>query len=467
MWELIEFSPNHILRETPIPPSKVAGEAFTSPTSARHISTSTPYSLFAGRGEKVYHRAIPASVQKPTWPSPSPSGKASCMSPHGRTWPECATSPWRILVLTKRQYMNRDLLDHRFGRFWEIPLALAGRGHRTEGLCLSYRSRKYNTLGLPNLNWSSVNTGPLLWPGIAQFLLQADRLARRSDVIWACSDSIYGILGVFLARRHHIPCVFDLYDNFEYYLLARQPLIKQLYRRAVRQATAVTCVSRPLARYLIATCGRTQSIHILENAVRGDLFKPMDKRACRNLFGFPQDALIVGTAGALEKSRGTEVLFSAFEQLKERKPRAHLALAGPRSRLLDMPQGPSIHDAGFLALHDVPAFLNTLDVAVICNKENEFGSYCFPQKAREIMACQIPWVAAGVGSMKELLADYPEWLYVPSDSSDLAQVLENRLQDDRVLNHQPYTWEDAAASLEGVLASVLQDRTGQPQYREP
>ena len=26
----------------------------------------------------------------------------------------------KILVLTKRQYMGKDLLDDRFGRFWEL-----------------------------------------------------------------------------------------------------------------------------------------------------------------------------------------------------------------------------------------------------------------------------------------------------------------------------------------------------------
>ena len=47
----------------------------------------------------------------------------------------------RILVLTKRQYMGKDLLDDRFGRFRELPLELARLGHQVHGLCLSYRAR--------------------------------------------------------------------------------------------------------------------------------------------------------------------------------------------------------------------------------------------------------------------------------------------------------------------------------------
>ena len=47
----------------------------------------------------------------------------------------------KILVLTKRRYMGKDLLDDRFGRFRELPLELARLGHQVRGLCLSYRPR--------------------------------------------------------------------------------------------------------------------------------------------------------------------------------------------------------------------------------------------------------------------------------------------------------------------------------------
>ena len=35
----------------------------------------------------------------------------------------------KILVLTKRQYMAKDLIDDHFGRFWEVPFELAALGH--------------------------------------------------------------------------------------------------------------------------------------------------------------------------------------------------------------------------------------------------------------------------------------------------------------------------------------------------
>ena len=48
----------------------------------------------------------------------------------------------RILVLTKRQYMGKDLLDDAYGRFYELPLELAALGHEVRGVCASYRRRE-------------------------------------------------------------------------------------------------------------------------------------------------------------------------------------------------------------------------------------------------------------------------------------------------------------------------------------
>ena len=357
----------------------------------------------------------------------------------------------KILVLTKRQYMNKDLLDDRFGRFREIPLELARKGHRVTGLCLSYRFREEGWVSDGPVRWKSINAGLSKISGLARFIAQAARLSREADVIWACSDSFYGIIGLSIARKQRIPLVFDLYDNFEAFLFAKLPLLKQLYRYAVRKSDSLTCISRPLAR-LVNSYGRNGEVIVLENAVRDDLFRPMDKAAARRNFNLPQDSQIIGTAGALTKNRGISILFEAFEILKAKHHDIHMALAGPRD--VSIPRGKGIHDLGVLPLHRVPMFLNTLDVGIICNECNNFGEYCFPQKAREMMACNIPIVAARVGSMEGLLEEHPGWLYTPNNPNDLAQVIENRLKN-RSTDYGPLpSWSDMAEVLEGVCQKL-------------
>jgi len=362
----------------------------------------------------------------------------------------------RILVLTKRQYMSKDLLDDRFGRFREIPLALAQKGHSVNGLCLSYAKRDENFIKDGPVCWQSINASILKAPGLVKFYFEASKLASRADCMWACSDSIYGIIGYGLSKKYHIPIVFDLYDNFEFFFLASLPLVKQLYRYVVKKCDAVTCVSRPLAR-LVNTYGRHRQPIVLENAIRKDLFLPLDKEKCRKKLNLPPNVRLVGTAGALSKNRGIKILFEAFDKIKNNYPDLHLAVAGPRNE--KVPRGPRIHDLGALPLEKVPTFLNALDIGIVCNLENRFGKYCFPQKTREIMACNIPIIAAKVGSMQELLADKPEWLYEPGDSGALAKAIEYRLVNCDTDYEVPPSWYDLADTLEGVMQKITKLKT--------
>ena len=370
-----------------------------------------------------------------------------------------------VLVLTKRQYTNKDLLDERFGRLRELPLGLGRRGHDVRGLCLSYEAREEGWIRDEAVWWKSLNATPMKIPGLVRFIREAASLAPSCDVIWAGSDSFYGVIGYLIGRRIGVPMVFDLYDNFESFLAARLPVMKQLYRYVVRHCAALTCVSRPLAA-LIETRGRVRAVHVLENAVRNDIFKPLEKDRCRAELGLPATARIVGTAGALDDNRGIKVLFEAFRRLGSTHPDLHLAVAGRRKRSLAIPVDPRVHDFGDLAHEKVPVFLNALDVAVVCNLDNDFGRYCFPQKAHEIMACDVPVIAADTGVMSELLHPHPEWLFKPGCATSLARVLEDRLTDRSTAYAPAPTWPDLAETLERVMLEAINAKSNRKTQRK-
>jgi len=360
-----------------------------------------------------------------------------------------------ILVLTKRHYTNKDMISERFGRLRELPLELAQRGHQVKGICLSYKNSKEGLFRDGPVEWESINAGLLKIPGLIRFFRKAWQRAANADVIWACSDSIYGIIGYILALKFRIPLIFDLYDNFEYFLLARLPVIKQLYRWVIKNCEAVICTSRPLAR-LVSSYRNKGHIFVIENAVRKDLFRPLDKKTCRDALGLPQHVHLVGTAGALYRNRGIQFLFEAFKNLKTTYPDMHLALAGPRN--ITIPVDDSVHDLGVLPLEKVPLFLNALDVAIVCNRENDFGKYCFPQKTREILACHVPLIAARVGSMAELFSSRPRWLFSPDDADDLKRAIDYRLSDaDSEFETVP-SWSDAASELETIFLQICKNQ---------
>jgi len=144
--------------------------------------------------------------------------------------------------------MGKDLIDDAYGRFMEIPLGLATRGHAVEGLCLSYRSRaggqfSFELDGAPVI-WTSVNLSGFPPAGLVAYARTARRILaeRRPDVLWACSDAFQVIIGAWLGGQSGVPCVADLYDNFESYRATRIPGILPLLRRALRRVAAVSCI---------------------------------------------------------------------------------------------------------------------------------------------------------------------------------------------------------------------------------
>ena len=363
----------------------------------------------------------------------------------------------RILVLTKRQYMNKDLLDDRFGRFREIPLSLSQMGHEVIGLCLSYSHRNEGWIKDGHVLWKSINASRFKIPGVTRFLFDALKFAPKSDVIWACSDSLYGIIGCLVGRIAKKPVIFDIYDNFEEFYIAHLPVLKQLYHWAIRHSEAITCLSKPFAKLIQHQYRRSEKIYPIEFAVRSDLFKPLNPEKCRESLLLPLNARIIGTAGGLYKNRGVDLLIHAFLNLRDKYLDLHLALVGPLDTNLQIPEDSRIHYLGIFPFEKVPYFINSLDIAVVCYADDEYGKYCFPQKTREFMACDVPIIAAQVGSLKELFKDQPEWLYEPGNLHSLIRVLENRFDDRTTHYTPPPTWADLAQILESIMFEIQKE----------
>lgn len=373
----------------------------------------------------------------------------------------------KILVLTKRQYMGKDLLDDRFGRFRELPLELARLGHDVKGIALSYYHREEGTFsdGDPSagcgVTWESINLTKEAVPRLRRFINCATHVAMQfePDLVWAGSDAYHAIFGAWLAKRIRARCVIDLYDNFEAFGASRLPFVLPLFRRAVQEADGVTCVSQRLADYVTRSYLRLKPTTVIGNAVRKDLFGPQDQRTCRLRFGLPENAKIVGTAGALDGSRGIETLFQAFEILSAERSDIHLALAGPRNRKTRIPGGPNVHDLNILSHEEVASFIGALDLCVVCYRESAQGSFSFPQKAYEILACRVRIVAAAVGSMHELFINYPECLYESENPANLASSISRQLDARTTVDVEVPSWADSAKKLEAFLETILKGRS--------
>ncbi len=365
----------------------------------------------------------------------------------------------RNLVLSKRQYMGKDLLDDAYGRFYELPLELAELGHEVRGVCASYRPRGEGVhdcrRGRAQVSWFSTDVSPLAPWSLPHWTRAVEREARhfKPDVVWACSDSFHAIVGVGIQRRLGVPCVVDLYDNFESYGATAIPGVRPWFRARVRQAAGITCVSHALERYVRANYGAQGETTVLENGV-SPVFRPLERETCRRRFGLPAGAQIIGTAGAIDAQRGVGALFEAFLELARRRPELYLLLAGPRAHNVRIPSHERLVHLGQLPLNEVPYVIGAMDVSVICNKRSAFGEYCFPQKLYEIVACGVPPLVANTSGVAEVLAHAPRNRYEPESVGSLVHAIEALLAEPVMAPISPVSWKQHGAHLSRFLARV-------------
>lgn len=366
----------------------------------------------------------------------------------------------RVLVLSKRQYTGRDLLDDRFGRVFEMPAGLAHRGHSVHGIALSYRHRRegeYRWDDIGRLTWTSLNLG-LCGRGLHRYLSELRRTMQqfKPDVVWATSDAYHGILGAWFSRKFRIPLILDFYDNYESFFASRLPGAIAGMRAASRQAAALTVVSSTLAEWMVPTYRLARSPVVIGNAVDTHVFFPRDRVAARRQLGLPEQARIMGVAGALTRSRGIADVFEAFLQLAAADPDLWFAIAGPRDNTPERFPHSRICDLGILTPSDVPVLLSALDVAVVCNIDSAFGRYCFPQKLFEAIACGTPLVAARVGEVARILSRQAQALYEPGDVSSLVQSIRGMLSTSGSVSLPLPTWQERGEQLEAVLLKQFQ-----------
>ncbi|WP_295393317.1 glycosyltransferase [uncultured Thiodictyon sp.] len=339
----------------------------------------------------------------------------------------------RIAYLCKRHYMGFDVIRDRYARLYEQPRQLALLGHEVLGLCLSYRPTderdELHGDGSGRLRWVGLAPGGANRLGLAAYPQRSLAVLRkfRPDLLVAASDAPHVILGGWLARRLGIPFAADLYDHFESFGLSRLPGVKVLYRRALRSAAVVSCVSQPLADLVRIGYGARGAVLALPSTIDRTVFFPRHQVECRRQFGLPLDARLIGTAGGLSRKKGIAPLYSAFIALARDDRRLHLVLAGVLDAGCPPPRHPRIHYLGQLPHARTAELFGALDVGVVYVRDTPYGRHSFPQKALEMSACGLALAVARVGAMESMFLKDQQALYDADDAPALAACLRRQL----------------------------------------
>lgn len=368
----------------------------------------------------------------------------------------------KILFLCKRRYMSKDVIIDRYARLFEIPYQLSLQDNNVQAISLSYQNNYQGKLltlkpsSSQTLTWYSFNIGRLIIPGVIKYLYQLKKNITefKPEIIIGSSDVLHCVITYYLALIFKKKYVLDLYDNYESFGMAKIPGIKALYKKALKNADLITCVSQPLANYIQEKYKPRGIVEVMESTINKEDFFPQDKIECRKKLGLPQDTKIIGLAGALTPERGIESLYNMFTQLTEQYSEpVVLALAGPARKEHPVPEHPSILYLGELKHNNIVYFFNALDLAVILVMDNEFGRYSFPQKAFEILACHTPVICSNIGSMSYLLQQYPDCLF--KNQNEFLYHSMKQLKKADIVNIPIETWEEKAQKLNSLIHKVL------------
>lgn len=346
-------------------------------------------------------------------------------------------------------FRTRAILRAQIAQGWEVR-GLTGHRHSAPGPAVEtvdgltfHRTPGAMPGGLPGLRE---------WREVADLEAAAEALVRewRPDILHMHSPVLNALAGLRVARRHGIPCIYEIRAFWEDAAVGngtdregslRYRLVRHLETRAVRRADAVAVICEGLKGDLVARGIDPGKIVVSPNGVDMAMFGrpvPPDP-ALRTRLGL-DDADVIGFIGSFYDYEGLDDLIAAMPLLARTHPRAHLLLVGggPREAALRdqaqaSPAADRIRFVGRVPHDQVENYYSLTDILAYPRKAMRLTELVTPLKPLEAMAQGRLVAASSVGGHRELIEDgVTGTLFAPDDPAALARAL-GGLLDDRAL----------------------------------
>lgn len=261
----------------------------------------------------------------------------------------------------------------------------------------------------------------------AQLAGKVRRLRQRFpfDVIDAHFGHPDGVAAAALARGLGCPFLVTLRGNETAH--ARHGWRRRAMRWALRRASRVITVSRRLADFAADLGVERDRIRTIGNGVNSEVFRRLDRSACRRKHGIGEGIRVILSAGYLIERKGHHRIVRALRGLPAD---VQLWIAGGPGRegifessLRALAAEPEVAGRvrflGSVPPEELAELMNAADV--LCLASSREG---WPNVVHEALSCGTPVVAAGIGAVPDMIPDSRYGIVVaPGDERALADAL--------------------------------------------
>ncbi len=252
--------------------------------------------------------------------------------------------------------------------------------------------------------------------------------AWKLDILQIYSpDSTY--FGVPAARIAGVPAVIRTHRNTGYWMRPRDRVLQCIFARLVTWTIANGEACRRAAERAGAD---PAAISVIPNGIATERYRDWKAPS-----GAPtQDVMRVGVVANLRRVKRLDTLLLAAQQVAPKFPQTIFEIAGEgpeRASLEALGERLGLGDRVRLrgVIEDVPSFVSSLDVAVLCSESEGLSNSVI-----EYMAAGRPIVATDVGGNPELVAHEKTGLLIPPNDPDALAAAILRLLEDPSLAHR-------------------------------
>jgi glycosyltransferase involved in cell wall biosynthesis len=325
---------------------------------------------------------------------------------------DAGNSPLRVLLVQQPSDRNGstisgELVARGFREAgWDVDVAFGSNGDGVE---------LYENLGctlhiVPHKNWLRGGNVVQSLRRIGHELRSSGAFTRliqdrRPDVVYA--NTIVSLAAAVAARRRGLPFIWhirELFDDVGGEMRIPPLAGRALVRLVIRSCADHVVLISQAVRDNILGPGWDGDASIVANAVDERFFELDEPRArCREQFGLPADAMIVGVPGTLRPMKGHEFFFKAAAQVVAEGRSCRIAVTGEGEpaysehlRQLAGELGLSSCVRFLGTVKSMPEFYRACDLVCIPSRAEPFG-----RTVIEAFASRTPVVATSVGGIRE------------------------------------------------------------------